>query len=690
LVAPLVFLAVSGCITWYGRGQRSAWVRIAFPGDTMTDSCPLLGLSFLQGSDPLFIENAPSIQQVAFFSGWRDASVDNYIHRPLPAVFASLLAPAAGTMGAWLLANWSAWAVCAWATWRLSKKLFNDDLSALLAVAFVGGGMGPVVHISDYSAHLWGFAGYYLGIYLLYASGIPFGRRPWRAHLTVGAFIAVVWLAYGWWAVMLVALYALSAIRHNRWYQVAGATALALTPGPLWGMALRLFGLQLPGYELWMVKLTAGEWVQRIQHPRGTAVELARRLGEFAAFDSAVVVVLGILGCLLLPRDRAVRRFGVMVLAVPVLAGIVTIPMTNRGYVVYGISIWVYCWLGRMLATGLRGRPWLRPVTGVTLLVALATHLSWSTAHIGGSLGPLKSYMCGLNNMWVYFVHPQPTILSLTGQEPTPVLWGGDASLGDAGAYVADPRVVIDRGIVSWQRALATRALPLGYVALFGVVAARSVRRRLLVAAVTGSLAVVSSGWSGLTFRTVPDYVDTIWTPCDTPFPGPLSGRAHTDFLPRLPPRATLAYRVDLSPAFRDALRDEWEPQDQLRFFLHLDQRRHDVWDPTKDLSAIEITVAADPRPIPVEKMEGYAGSCRARDPQAALGALCEAGHLTLEVTNQSARTETLAGWQRRGLPGRRLTIIRAGGAEAEPPNGLPMFEIRLVRPDGSIKLAGY
>jgi hypothetical protein len=377
------------------------------------------------------------------------------------------------------------------------------------------------------------------------------------------------------------------------------------------------------------------------------------------------VLALGLLSCLLLPRG-ALRWFGVLVLAVPFFGAFVFFPFTRtmRGYLTYGVSIWVYCWLGRSLAVGLRGHAWLRITAGLALLIALGTHFAWSTAHFWGWLGPVKVYF-GKDYGSPHLVHLRPLALSMTGWERTPVLFGGEASLDAAGASISDPEMVIDPAFVSWLQALATRAPLLGYVALFGIVAVPSTRRRLLVAAVMAGLTVVSAGLSALTFRAVPNLV-------------PIYARF------TLPHEGTFTYQVELSQAFRDTLRKARQPQDGLCFFIGIPYSNADC---SSDAALVQISVAADPLPIPIESVDGV---CLPLDPPSALAALSEAGHITVAVTNRLGGALPVYAWQRRDLPGRRLVLTPAAGTDIETPECLPVVEIRLLRPDGSIKLAGF
>src|SRR5262249_56588166 len=103
------------------------------------------GASFFLGAGPI-------VEQAVFFSGGRGAVIDeNWWTRPYPGFFTALLTPLFGVITSALLVNWLSWAVCAWATWQLSKKLFDDDFAALLAVVFASGGLRMVFPIGAFN-----------------------------------------------------------------------------------------------------------------------------------------------------------------------------------------------------------------------------------------------------------------------------------------------------------------------------------------------------------------------------------------------------------------------------------------------------------------------------------------------------------------------------------------------------------
>src|SRR6516225_2525182 len=251
--ACVIFVGISLPISWYCRGERSAWCKINFPGSYEN----LMGYNYLLGPDPVMQENEPFVGHVAFLSGleghkegphgkrrfeWRPAKLnrtfrsqpvapspkDPYTLRVYYGFFATLLTPIVGIMRAMRAVNWLAWALCGWVVWRMTKTLFEDELAALFAVVFVAGGMGMIYHVADYSAHLVSFASYYFGVYFLFKSGILYTRKPLRTHLVLGAYMAVACLTYGN-GMVLVAIYVLSAWRHNAFGSIAGASLLALT-----------------------------------------------------------------------------------------------------------------------------------------------------------------------------------------------------------------------------------------------------------------------------------------------------------------------------------------------------------------------------------------------------------------------------------------------------------------------------
>jgi hypothetical protein len=640
---------------------------MTFPGDEKFADMSLIGQCFLLGRHPFFYENWPFIEQIAFFSGWKHAHLDGYALRPYPAFLATWWTAAVGPTAALLIVNWLAWALCAWAAWRLSTKLFNDDLAALLSLVFVLGGMGPIFHIGDSNIHLPSFACYYLGVCLFYEKIIVASPKPlpirsaggalltllfvsrtrWLTHLTIGAFLAAVFLFYSWYAILLTAVYVLATLRYSRWYHIAGVVALALSAPLLWRIFLQSVGVELVRSEISLNLVPSIDfWWELLKNPsEEAALQFTDRLQGIGIFDSPVVLVVGLVSCLVLPTDRAVRWFGIFVLLMPVLAVLLVSPSCYNvpAYLTYGISIWIYCWLGRLFATGLRSRPAVCLAASLLLLVVLLTHFAWSTAHFSGWLGPVKTYIDGWQSGQRYFPNAPPIITSMTGLEDTPVLFGGKASLAAAGALISEARTRVQPDSVSWLTALQCQALLWGYLALLGALVAGALRRRLLVVLMILALAVVTSALSSSTFTAMPNYVNCL---------GPIWNNPHANESPAiLSSAAKLSYRAELSPSFLDVLRREMTPDDQLSIFIGFPSPGIGR---NLDRSSVQVSVAAGPLHIPTHANRWPIFS--AIDPQEALAALIEVRCLAVEVTNYTASIP-LAAWQRPDLPGRQTRI---------------------------------
>jgi hypothetical protein len=397
-----------------------------------------MGYNIVHGLEPIMRENVPAVDQISFFSGtWgSECRLDFYAFRAYYAFFATLLTPITGVFPALLLVNWAAWAFAAWVTWKLSLEICEDRLAALLAVIFVAGGMGMVLHIHDYSSHLLSFTAYYLGVYLLYHSAILFERKPLWTHLQLGAYLAVACLIYDA-GVMLTALYIIAGLRRNSLKHIAAGSVLALTARPFWQYTLHSLGASPYDIEALYLHKSLVLWGQFFQQSWQTIIRgLASMVTQFAFFDSPFAVVVGLMACWYLPRKREVWWFGAGILGIPLVSSLLFSPYNpSRGYMVYGVSIWIYCWLGRLFAEGLRAGKRVRLVTGVVVCLCVGGHFAWSTAHVRHALGPVKSYLLGWDVARVYFEHPRAEAYSLTGSEETPFLFGGNASLAEAGVF---------------------------------------------------------------------------------------------------------------------------------------------------------------------------------------------------------------------------------------------------------------
>jgi hypothetical protein len=657
LAACAVFVLISVPLALVGRADRSGWTLMT-RGVNDHQGNSHLGYCCFRGSTPVMEENEHSDRLIGYFSGVNglEGQLTCYAYRGGYSFLGSLLAPALGVVGAMAVVNWLAWALAAWAAYRLTVRLHGDPLAGLLAVVFVAGGIGVLVHAGDYSAHLLAFAVFYAVIDLIHGSGVLTKARPLRTHLLLGAALAAAALVYTNGPI-LIAIYALSALRRNRWAFIAAAVLLAVSARPAWEQVLAWQGVDVPNDEGRLLGEGLSLWRHAFADPVVGLGEAGRHFLDFVSYECPLTSLFGVAAWLALGRRREDRYFGALVLLLPVLAVMPFAMVANaRGYLVYGSSIWLFAWLSGLLAGWLRKPSRARPALACAAALVVLAHFGWSTAHLWGHLGPVKTYYEGASFGWSYFRHLPSQTLSLTGREGAPIVAGGTASLREAGAVICPATTPIDHVRVSAAAAFSRRALFFVYLALLaGLLAHRlglSARGSAALAAAVLALAPISAAASAATLRSLPAYYHF----------------KHEGI--RLPPGAALTYRVRLGAAVRDRLARAGDPADDFGFFLH-------------HLGDLRVTVRAGDCPIPVR----YApNSCWAPvDAAAARAALLREGELTVEAANDSAEDVIVSGWQRPGLPDRELSF----SGPAAVVRGLPTLELRAYRADGTEVWAG-
>jgi hypothetical protein len=334
--------------------------------------------------------------------------------------------------------------------------------------------------------------------------------------------------------------------------------------------------------------------------------------------------------------------------------------VTARGYVAYGGTIWIFCWLGILLAKWLHSRRF-RLLSASCVSLIFLSHFAWSSAHMWGWLAPAKTYFLGWDSGRPYVTYPWTDVLSMTGLEKTPVYFGGDGSFVEAGAHLIDPDVPLDPEQVRFWGACATRLLPFALIGVLAMAYVNTRPARLLVCAGVIAALLASSALSWTTFRTAQVFCET-----QRAFPMPLS--------------AKLRYRAVLSPGFLDQLAAGKEPGDNLA--VHLLFPGCSPGD-----GEIEAHVAAGSTELPV-KWEETAWVFR--DPEFALEKMFSSREIRLEMVNRAGKAVWVAGWLREGRPSREFTLVGASGSPLAMPKVLPAVEVRLVRPDGRLKMAGF
>lgn len=646
----------------FGRNQNSAWILLTAPdGNALYDNS-LFGYCHLLGRSPFMKENEPTLHQVAFFSGVRgqEATLDFYALRCGYTVLATMLTPLMGVLDALAVTNWLVALLCVWSVWKLSRRLFKDPGTSCWAAVLACLGMGVWTHIGDYSAHLAAFASYFLGIYLIYASGLIYKRRPWRTHLILGAYCACACLVYKS-GIMLVGVYLLASLRHNRWRHVLAATLLALSALPVWKYCLTLQGAAIVEVESDYLRKSLQGWLTILRQPwHEAAMGSLFRISQFLLFESPLVVCLGLGSMFFLPQRRALRWYGALVVGLPLASGMVFVNSASaRGYLVYGISIWFYCWLARLLTLFWRADGRWRKVAGLAMIVLiLGSHAAWTTAFQWRQLGPIKAYVLGWDNAWFHFKHGPTQVLSLTDQEPTPRIWGGRAALDKAGAVGKPSKRPVTRDMVSFGLAFIRRSVCFAYVGLFALAAAVSLRGRVLLAGAVACTCVISATLSAATFRHAPVVHDIT---------GPVA----------LPAGDTLLWQAEVGPEFQHALQS-LKPEDQIQVFLQADHE-----------TQLAVRVRTNKQDIPIATYPAKPHAWHPADNRLARAALATASCLVVEIQNCSDQPVHLGAWQPNSLAGRRQLVFSSCYWE-KPFLLLVGIEIRIVRPDKTFALVGF
>ena len=637
---------------WLGF-ERSAWILITQPADQAAVSNSLLGYTMFRDGTVMHKENLSAFQQVAFFAG-ADVYPDLYFRRPVYSFLAAVLAPVFGAVASLVLLNLVAWAAAAWLCQRFATRFYGDEEAGRWAGIFAVAGIGFVLHALDLSAHLLAFTFYMAGVVLVHESECWRRRIPLRSHLAIGAFLALACLQYNT-GLALVAAYFVVAIRHNSPWAVAAASALALLAQPAWGhvvAALYLFrhGTPLPdmsateaeyfsrALQAWMAvfRLPAGEMFSRIGH----------YAGSFLWFEMPLAVLLGALKLILDARTRDGREraaFALPFVAFPVAAGMVFATAAGaRGYLIYGISIFVFAACGAAIAAGARRRARVFVPLGMALGALM---LAWSLAHTVNVLGPAKAYFLGMEYGANSFARWEA--VSLTGAEPTPRIFGGTASIADAGLSTSLPLLGTPAGQAP-VFAVAAGAL-IAIACAMVLMGFAGLRWRLALAAAAAMLALAALGERS---------------------PAVPRGFAYMDRVKAVD-RTPLRYEITMAEPVRRRFADGVRAGRAVALY------------PAAYSGSADPMVTVGTQPVRVSKRYGrFVQAEWLLDHGDLQRALDQPDGARLTITFPAAADAWVGGWQRMGLPGRQL-----GGVESGVPPALPAVEVRMLRDAGTSSL---
>lgn len=638
----ILFLAIAGIAVTLGP-DRSAWILITQPVEALHAANSMLGYSWIKDGAILHKQNYSSFLQLGIFAG-ADVTPDAYYRRPVYTFFATLLAGALGPATAMLTVNLLAWAAAVWLTHRFTRAYFEDDAAARWAALLAATGIGFVVHALDLSAHLLSFAFYMAGVVLVFESQAWKRRVDWRHHAAIGVFLALACLQSST-GIALVAGYFLVALRHNARYVVPVCIA-AVAAQPLWDAILATVFLQRHGTPL--PDLSAAEPGNLARalaawgaSPGGVAATFLRHLLSFAAFEMPLVVGLGALGLLRRLRDGSEARarfwFAVPFIVLPVVVAMVFASSTTaRGHLIYGISLFFFAGTGAVLAALARRREGVFAPLAVLVVVS---SIAWGTAHFGNVLGPAKAYFLGFENARDLFALSSVQAQSLTDAEPVPRLFGGSASLAAAGLSSSSaPAFAYPPDKSPWQ-AFATTAL-------------------FIVLAVALLACLARIAWTGAVAALL-----LLFLLARAGGDATQPSVALFDIDQAIPVEAgkSVIYEVAMGSYLRRRLSAGVQAGGVLTIFPAL--YRGDA----------PPVIEVDGKPIRVTG--GHEEGSWPLDSKDVLAAF-QGSPGMLKVTIPAASAGYLAGWQARGLPGRRL--LHAGGEH--PSRVLPAVELRLMR----------
>jgi hypothetical protein len=650
LAAVLWSIACMAVAYCRSDAERDGFALLTFPCETFHAANPLPGFCYLEGGRPIMMESVPALEQVGWFSGVVRSDNNFRYLRAGYAFLAVHAAPFLGPGGALHLVNILGWITCLVVVWRLATRLFRDEAAAALAVCFAAAGIGFAVHIHGFTPHIAGIALYYAGVLWLHAGRFNESPRPWESHRALGLAFGVMGVVYNV-GPMLVAVYLLVSWRRQRWRYLCGGAALALAVRPVWRYALPALGINVADVDAEYLSAAVHVWREWWQ--AGIA-EFLGHVGRLAlesatACESPLVLAIGLCASWSAVRTWRERWFGCAVMTAPVLACTVFAPVAGaRGYIVYGMSVWLFACVGGGLAAGLRRGGVAVVLTLFVASAALAGQTAWGGAHLWGWLGPAKTYFLGWDDGWPVMRHPPTEVRSLTGHEPTPAAFGGSGTLVEAGAVVTPPArpVVRKSRILVW---LARLPLLFALVLLSASVARRRATRRML----TGAFVLLLPLGGELSLATLHDE------------PAPYDLLRGTS----IAAGESANFRLRVSHQVLAEARRRFRPG-QVRPGIYL-----------RTSGAVELTCSTGGQRVALLPPQQFFNACA---DEASAVALLERPEWAFTVHNPGPEPVWLTGWQHRGLAGRALQRASDGLA-------FPAVELRLVRiDDGYLEFAAF
>ncbi len=276
----------------------------------------------------------------------------------------------------------------------------------------------------------------------------------------------------------------------------------------------------------------------------------------------------------------------------------------------------------------------------------------WGAAHLIGWFGPIKSFFLGIPEMTPLF-YDKPLIISLTGNENTPRLFGGKDSFY-AAAGLGGVDILPQRIGASSVYAVLLRPFFFGYFCSAFIFLQRTFWERMRVLAVSICLLVFFTIISLVIPLRKPDVVDTF------------------SAIP-LNENQIARYELTVSPGFIALLSEESSEGKFVEFYFS------DPYYLSDKISEPRITIGHKNIPLIYNSM------WRA-DVDIVLDAFALSRVLVLELAPDNA--VYLRAWQYNNLLNRNFMIVTE--EETIVPEMLPAFEIRIWNTSGILVLAGF
>ncbi len=676
----VVIALALACLSWT---RPSAWILMTAPIEPFHQANAAIGFSTLSTYGLLHTENISAFRQASLFNGGNEG-LDLYFLRPAYGFLASLAAPFVGLPAAFALTNFLLWMLGAAAAILLVRELGGDPLACGFAAALVLGGSGWAMHIGDWSAHLAGFAAYYVGVWLLFSKGVWRNRLGWRDHLILGCFLWVAVLGYNT-SLYLVAAYCILAVRRSNPLVVLAVAAAAGSATVAWDLFLvarqYVSSGGLPGLpSLWSfflansLRRTEGVYLARALESwwstpslAGLARSIARHLMEFATFDSPFGVLAGFV--VLVPAavsnrfalPRAAAAVLLLTASLPVIGALAWSPYAlARGYLVFPGSVALYAAIAVgtsvVIRRAQRAGSKALGLAGCAALVLYGGHILWSWSYLFGLLGPLKAYFVGLDDAAHLFVR-SPMMTSITGKELPPLVFGSIAPSGMAPMLSDGSMALLSTAPGSLGDSFAAKAFVATPIAAV-IALARGVdlrKRTIVIGLFAGLVALPTVAWLQ-------------WAPAAPPL------RIGYGLLP---PHVNIG--VNERATYRVAIRHFAE-------LVRVHARDGDyieVVAPRADGIVLGIPASEEPAEPCV------AASCRMK--LSRFLAIAESDPVfEVGIKPSAERAGALRCWQRSDLAGRHLTVEGSRGRGSPNRSCMPSIEFRLMSSAGNAVVVGY